>query len=139
MQDWWSGAHEGTLNGNPVIMAVANAVLDVMKEMNLRKNAKIQGDYLKKRWKEFQESHLQIGDVRGVGLMVGVEFVKDVETKEPDPKLRNKLLEQAFKEGLMLLGAGKNSIRLCPPLIIQQDQIDMAMEIIDSAWKKITK
>ncbi|MHA2395286.1 MAG: aminotransferase class III-fold pyridoxal phosphate-dependent enzyme [Candidatus Thorarchaeota archaeon] len=139
MQDWGSGAHEGTLNGNPVIMAAANAVLDIMNEQNLRKNAKIQGDYLKKRWKEFQETRPQIGDVRGVGLMVGVEFVKDLETKEPDPKIRNNLMEQAFKEGLMLLGAGKNSIRLCPPLIIQQDQIDMAMEIVESAWKKIAK
>lgn len=139
MQDWPSGAHEGTLNGNPVIMAAANAVLDIMNEQNLRNNAKIQGAYLKKRWKEFQENHPQVGDVRGVGLMVGVEFVKDLETKEPDSKLRNSLMEETFKEGLMLLGAGKNSIRLCPPLIIQQDQIDMAMEIVESAWKKIAK
>jgi len=138
MQDWWPGAHEGTLNGNPVVMAAANAVLDIMNEQNLRDNAKIQGAYLKKRLLEFQENHPEVGDVRGIGLMVGIEFVRNPETKQPDPKLRNALIEQAFKEGLMLLGAGKNSIRLCPPLIIRRKHIDMAMEIIESAWKKIS-
>ncbi|MHA1713560.1 MAG: aminotransferase class III-fold pyridoxal phosphate-dependent enzyme [Candidatus Ranarchaeia archaeon] len=139
MQDWWPAAHEGTLNGNPVVIAAANAVLDVMEEQDLRGNAKTQGAYLKKRWQEFQESHPEVGDVRGIGLMIGVEFVKDPETREPNPKLRNALMEQAFKEGLMLLGAGKNSLRLCPPLIIQQEHVDMAMEIVESAWKKIPK
>lgn len=139
MQDWWSGAHEGTLNGNPIIIAAASAVLDVMEEEDLRVNAKKQGAYLKKRWEEFQESHPEVGDVRGVGLMIGVEFVKDPETREPDVTLRNNLVEQAFKEGLLLLGAGKNSLRLCPPLIIKEEHVDMAMETVESAWKQIKK
>jgi len=110
-----------------------------MEEEDLRTNAKIQGAYLKKRWEEFQENHPEVGDVRGVGLMVGVEFVKNPETREPDAKLRNNLIEQAFKEGLLLLGAGKSSLRLCPPLIIKEEHVNMAMEIIESAWKKIKK
>jgi 4-aminobutyrate aminotransferase-like enzyme len=139
MQDWWPAAHEGTLNGNPVIMAVANTVLDIIEEQELRRNAKTQGAYLKSRWDEFCENHPQVGDVRGVGLLIGVEFVKSPETREPDPKLRNALLEQTFKEGLMLLGAGRSSIRLCPPLIITEEQIDIAMDIIESAWMKVVQ
>ncbi|MHA2062118.1 MAG: aminotransferase class III-fold pyridoxal phosphate-dependent enzyme, partial [Candidatus Sifarchaeia archaeon] len=104
---------------------------------DLRANAKKQGAYLKNRWEEFQEDHPEVGDVRGIGLMIGVEFIKDPKTKEPDINLRNKLLEQTFKQGLLLLGAGKSSIRLCPPLIIEEEHIDMSMEIVTSAWKKI--
>jgi 4-aminobutyrate aminotransferase len=138
MQDWWLAAHEGTLNGNPVIMSVANTVLDIIEEQDLCGNAKIQGAYLKSRWEEFQETHPQVGDVRGLGLLIGVEFVKNPDTREPNPKLRNALIEQAFKEGLMLLGAGMSSIRLSPPLIVKREHIDIAMDIIESAWKKIT-
>ncbi|MGC9021439.1 MAG: aminotransferase class III-fold pyridoxal phosphate-dependent enzyme, partial [Candidatus Methanodesulfokora sp.] len=86
---------------------------------------------------ELQEDHEMIGDVRGKGLMVGVELVKDRRTKEPARKERDMIIEEAFKKGLMLLGASKSALRLAPPLIIKREEIDIAIEIIDSVIKEV--
>lgn len=137
IMNWSPGSHENTLGGNPIVMAAALAVLKVILKERLDENASKIGEYLMKRLKEIQETHEIIGDVRGKGLMIGVELVKDVETKEPATEERNKLILEAFKRGLLLLGAGESSLRLAPPLIIKQQQVDVGLEIFEQSLKAI--
>ena len=90
-----------------------------------------------KRLREMQEKHEIIGDVRGKGLMIGVELVRDRRTKEPAKKERNKLIMEAFKRGLLLLGAGESSLRLAPPLILTKEQADLGLEIMEESLKAV--
>lgn len=136
LMDWDPGAHEGTLNGGPVIMEAAKAVLEVMKEEKLIEKAALRGEYLKERLTSLMEKHPCIGDVRGLGLMVGVEFIRD-EKKTPAQELRNNLIREAFHRGLLLLGAGESSIRLAP-LIITEKEIDMGLEILEHCLERLT-
>lgn len=136
VMNWDAGAHEGTLNGNPVIMEAAKAVLNYILKNQLDKNAEKMGNYMKKRFKELAEKYPVIGDIRGLGLMIGIEFVKD-EKKTPAKEIRNKLIQRAFKNGLLLLGAGPNNVRLAPPLIITEQQIDIGMEIFEKSLKQV--
>ena len=136
VMNWDAGAHEGTLNGNPVIMEAAKAVLNYILKNQLDKNAEKMGNYMKKRFKELAEKYPVIGDVRGLGLMIGIEIVKD-EKKTPAKEIRNKLIQRAFKNGLLLLGAGPNNVRLAPPLVITEQQIDMGMEIFEKSLKQV--
>jgi len=136
VMNWDAGAHEGTLNGNPVIMEAAKAVLNYILKNQLDKNAEKMGNYMKKRFKELAEKYPVIGDVRGLGLMIGIELVKD-EKKTPAKEIRNKLIQRAFKNGLLLLGAGPNNVRLAPPLVITEQQIDMGMEIFEKSLKQV--
>jgi 4-aminobutyrate aminotransferase len=135
--DWTSGSHENTLGGNPIVMAAALAVLRVIKKERLVENAAKIGDYTIKRLKEMQETHKTIGDVRGKGLMIGIELVKDKTTKTPAIKERNDLIVESFKQGVLLLGAGQSSLRLAPPLTITQQQIDMGLEIFEKSLSKL--
>jgi 4-aminobutyrate aminotransferase len=139
LMDWDPGAHENTLGGNPVVCEAALAVLDVLKEEKLDKNAERVGGFLLKRFEEIAESHELIGDVRGKGMMIGIEFVKDRRTKEPATEIRNKLLDEAFARGLVLLGAGPSSLRLAPPLVLTEEQAEVALEIFEEALKKVEK
>lgn len=139
IMDWPPGAHENTLGGNPVICSASIAVIDVIKEERLLENAEKQGEYLMKRLREFQEDHEIIGDVRGKGLMIGVELVRDRRTKEPARKERDIIVDEAFRRGLMLLGASKSSLRLAPPLIIGREEIDIAVEIMEEVIREVEK
>jgi len=136
IMDWDPGAHEGTLNGGPVIMEAAKAVLKVINEEELVKNAEKMGIYLKEKLQKLMEKYSVIGDIRGLGLMVGVEFI-ETEAKVPAKKLRDKLIQLAFEQGLLLLGAGVSSIRLAPPLIVKEKEIDIAINIIDNCLRKL--
>lgn len=127
------GAHSNTFGGNLVACAAANATLDVMDKERLLENASRQGSYLKKRLEELKEKYMVIGDVRGVGLMVATEFVKDRRTKEPAIALRDEIEQEAYRRGLVLLGCGKSGIRYIPPLIVQEEHIDEAVEILDAS------
>ena len=138
IMNWEAGAHEGTLNGNPVIMEAAKAVLNYILKNQLDKNAEKMGNYMKKQLRELAEKYPVIGDIRGLGLMIGIELVKD-EKKTPAKEIRNKLIRRAFKNGLLLLGAGPNNIRLAPPLIINEQQIDMGMGIFEKSLKQVLK
>jgi 4-aminobutyrate aminotransferase len=137
IMDWEKGAHEGTLNGNPVIMEAAKAVLKYIREKNLLANAQIQGNYLKEQLGYFQKKYPIIGDIRGIGLMIGIELVEDSH-KTPAKEKRNRLIDESFKRGLLLLGAGESSLRLAPPLIITRQEIDMGLSIFEDALKEIT-
>jgi len=137
--DWTPSSHENTLGGNPIVIAAALAVLRVIRKERLAENAAKQGEYLIKRLKEMRETHKYLGDVRGKGLMVGIELVKDKKTKTPATEERNDLILEAFRRGVLLLGAGQSSLRLAPPLIINQQQIDVGLEIFEESLKTVEK
>jgi len=139
VMDWEEGAHENTLGGNPIISSAASAVMDVLTTEKLWENAENIGGYMKNRLKETSEELEIIGDVRGKGLMIGIELVKDRKTKEPAVDERNKLVSDAFKKGLLLLGAGPCSIRIAPPLILTKEQADSGLDIVIELLKKYSK
>jgi 4-aminobutyrate aminotransferase len=127
---WKTGSHGSTFGGNPVCCAAALATLDVV-EGGLMANAVRMGDRLISAARRLMDKHPCIGDVRGQGLMVGVEFVKDRTTREPAGDLVHELVQRAFQQGLLLLGAGKSTLRLAPPLIISERDVDTAVGMID--------
>ncbi|MEP7135829.1 MAG: acetyl ornithine aminotransferase family protein [Chloroflexota bacterium] len=127
---WSKGAHGNTYGGNPISCAASLATIELLEESYLA-NATEVGQYALDALQEIQMRHPSIGDVRGKGLMIGVEFVKDKETKEPDEELRNKIEEIGFEHGLLLLGCGKSTIRLAPPLCITKNEMDEALEIFE--------
>jgi 4-aminobutyrate aminotransferase len=128
---WESGSHGSTFGGNPVCCAAAIATLDLV-EGGLMANAAAMGERLKAGMCRLAERHACIGDVRGLGLMVGVEFVHDRATRAPAPAWVHDLVQNAFRRGLLLLGAGKSSLRLAPPLIVDAEDVDIALEMIDT-------
>ncbi|MFP4545814.1 MAG: acetyl ornithine aminotransferase family protein [Methanomassiliicoccales archaeon] len=127
------GAHSNTYGGNPVACASALATLDVLEEENLVAEAAGKGAYLRKRLNELMDRHQAIGDVRGLGLMQATEFVKDRSTKEYAVELRDRVVELCFKRGLILLPCGKSGIRYIPPLNVEDEYLDRAVEILDEA------
>lgn len=132
IMDWPQGAHGNTYGGNPIASAAALATLELV-EHELMRNAAEQGEYLIDALAEIQARHPSIGEVRGKGLMIGVEFVKDRTTKDPAVALRDFVQEATFKQGLLTLGCGTSSVRFSPPLVVTQDEIDEGLEIFESA------
>jgi len=132
LMDWKPGAHASTFGGNPVCIAAALKTIELL-ERELIANAAEVGDYLKRGLQKLMVKHQCIGDVRGLGLMLGVEFVKDKTSREPDAKLRDRVEMASFERGLILLGAGTNTIRWSPPLILTKENVDVALEIFDEA------
>ncbi len=133
LMDWEVGTHANTFGGNPIACMAALKTIEIL-EREAIENAEKMGEFLLGELKKVQERYPEvIGDVRGIGLMIGVDFVKDRETKEPDGKLRDKVVYEAFKRGLLMLGAGDSVIRWAPPLIITKEQLTVALEIFDEA------
>jgi 4-aminobutyrate aminotransferase len=128
-----AGAHSNTFGGNLIASAASLATLDVMEKEHLLDNARVQGTYLLQRLRELQTKHLEIGDVRGLGLMTATEFVRDRKTKEPAVRFRDRVLEESYRRGLILLPCGRSTLRYIPPLIVRREEIDEAMEILDAA------
>ena len=133
---WETGSHGSTFGGNPVCCAAALATLDLV-ENGLMANAARMGERLLAGACRLMAKHPSIGDVRGRGLMVGMEFVKDRSTREPAPELVHELVQRAFRRGLLLLGAGKSALRLAPPLVIDEQDMDTALGLIDSCLGEI--
>jgi 4-aminobutyrate aminotransferase len=127
---WQHGSHGSTFGGNPVCCSAALATLDLV-ESELMANAAAMGDRLLRGAHALMAKHSVIGDVRGRGLMVGIEFVKDRATREPAPDVVRRLVDDAFARGLLLLGAGKSALRIAPPLVIDAQDIDTGLRIID--------
>ncbi|WP_048151331.1 ornithine aminotransferase [Palaeococcus ferrophilus] len=127
------GRHASTFGGNPVAIEAALEVVEIVK--GLLPHVQEVGDYLHQRLKEFEEKYEVIGDARGLGLAQAVEFVKNKDTKEKNPEVRNRVVKEASKRGLILLGCGDNSLRFIPPLIVTKEEIDVAMEIFEEALK----
>jgi 4-aminobutyrate aminotransferase len=132
LMTWPPGAHASTFGGNPVSCAAALATIKLLKE-SLIENAADVGAHLKAGLTALMETHPLIGDVRGRGLMVGVELVRDRVTKERAAEERDAVVNAAFRRGLLVLGAGKNAIRLSPPLVLTREQADTAVRIFDEA------
>jgi 4-aminobutyrate aminotransferase len=130
--DWTPGAHASTFGGNPVSCAAALATIRLL-EGGLVGNAARVGEYLLEGLRALQEKHVLIGDVRGRGLMIGVELVRDRQTKERAIEERDQVVEEVFKRGVLLLGAGRNVIRFSPPLLLTTDQADIALAALDEA------
>ena len=127
---WQNGAHGSTFGGNPVCCAAALATIDLV-ENGLMANAIAQGERLRAGAQALMAKHACIGDVRGVGLMVGMEFVTDRMTREPASDLVHRIVDTAFSRGLLLLGAGKSALRLAPPLVIDADDVDRGLAMLD--------
>jgi 4-aminobutyrate aminotransferase len=130
LMTWPPGAHASTFGGNPVCCAAALATIALLEE-GLVENAARMGLHLMDRMRDWPARFPHVGDVRGLGLMMGIELVRDQQTREKAPELRDRVLLQAFERGLLLLGAGDNTIRLCPPLVVTRDQCDFAMETLE--------
>jgi len=134
---WPPGAHASTFGGNPVSCAAANVTIRLLKE-GLVANAASVGAHLIDGLRELQKKHRVIGDVRGKGLMIGVELVRDRETKERALDERNALVQSMFRRGVLVLGAGKNAIRLAPPLVFTRSQADSLLRVMDDALGEVT-
>jgi 4-aminobutyrate aminotransferase len=130
-----TGAHSNTFGGNLVAAAASLATIGVMEREKVLENARVQGAHLVKRLTELQAQFEEIGDVRGLGLMIATEFVKDRRTKEPATKFRDHVLEEAYRRGLILLPCGKSSMRYIPPLIIRREEVDEGVEIVDASLR----
>ena len=136
IMDWPRGAHASTFGGNPVAVAAALKTLELL-EQGLVANAARMGEYLMSRMHDWPSRFPNVGDVRGLGLMIGIELVRDQQSKERAPDLRDRLERLAFERGLLILGAGRNTIRLSPPLIITRDQADFAVDTLEECLKRI--
>jgi 4-aminobutyrate aminotransferase len=133
---WGPGAHGSTFGGNPVSCAAALATLDLVQG-GFMENARVQGERLLAGVRRLAEQHRAIGEVRGRGLMIGIEFVADRVTRAPHPDLVAKLEHLAFSKGLLLLGAGKSSLRLAPPLVVDDYDVDTALSILDQCLTEL--
>ncbi|HUL28938.1 MAG TPA: acetyl ornithine aminotransferase family protein [Thermodesulfobacteriota bacterium] len=138
VMDWVPGSHASTFGGNPISCRAALATIELLEE-GLTENAARMGDYILDKLKELQKRFHLIGDVRGKGLMIGIELVKDRLTKEKAIEERNKIIRDCFEKGLLILGAGENVIRFSPPLIITQREADTALTLFEEAMVKVEK
>jgi 4-aminobutyrate aminotransferase len=137
VMDWPVGAHSNTFGGNPVACAAALATIKLIQDGLLRNAADV-GGFLLARLADLAKRHQIVGDVRGRGLMIGIELVGDRHTKEPAPSERDALVMAAFRRGLLVLAAGASTIRLSPPLTITRDQAQTAVSILDDALTNIS-
>jgi acetylornithine/succinyldiaminopimelate/putrescine aminotransferase len=122
MASFKTGEHTSTFSGGPVICAAACAAIDSLLEENLLENASIQGDYFKSKLEVLKTKYKTIKEVRGLGLMLAIELRKDVY----------EIIQKAMAKGLLILSAGRTVLRFLPPLIITKEQIDQAINILDS-------
>jgi 4-aminobutyrate aminotransferase len=136
LMTWPPGAHASTFGGNPVSCAAALATIKLLEE-RLMANAADVGAHLMSGLKALADKHPLIGDVRGRGLMIGVELVRNRQTKERATDERNAVVNAAFKRGLLVLGAGKNSIRFSPPLVLTRQEADTAVSLFDDAMSEV--
>jgi len=138
VMDWTPGAHASTFGGNPVCIAAANATMDLLEREYIA-NAARMGEFIMGRLAGWRERHKIVGDVRGRGLMIGIEIVRDQKTREKAPDLRNQLVQAAFHKGLLVLGSGDTTLRLMPPLILNEEQADFAIRTLDGCLTEIER
>lgn len=134
LMDWGPGSHASTFGGNPLSCVAALTTIELLEE-SLMANARDVGGYLMHRLNELKERHAIIGDVRGIGLMVGAELVKDRTTKEYACAERDAVVQACFRKGLLMLGCGSSTLRFCPPLVVTREEVDTAVGIIDGVLK----
>jgi 4-aminobutyrate aminotransferase len=138
IMNWVPGSHASTFGGNPVCIAAALATLDILEREGM-KNAATVGEKMLQRLRPWVAKHPHVGEVRGRGLMIGIEIVKDQKSRTPAGPLRDKIVDLAFERGLLILGCGETSIRLCPPLIVKQQEADIALDILEDCIQLAAK
>jgi 4-aminobutyrate aminotransferase len=138
LMDWKPGAHASTFGGNPVCVAAALATMDLLESQYIE-NARLVGEFLMGRMADWPARHKIVGDVRGKGLMIGVEIVRDQKTKERAGDLREAIVNRAFEKGLLLLGAGENTIRVAPPLLVDEEQAEFAAQVLETCISEVEK
>jgi 4-aminobutyrate aminotransferase len=131
LMTWPPGAHASTFGGNPVACAAAMVTIELLQQ-ELVEHAAEMGAHMMERMRRWPARFSVVGDVRGLGLMLGVEFVRDQATKEKAPELRDRVVAMAFERGVLVLGAGDNTLRLCPPLVISREQCDFALDTLEA-------
>jgi 4-aminobutyrate aminotransferase len=136
VMSWPPGAHASTFGGNPVACAAALTTLTLLKDQFIANAADV-GAHLMNGLRALQDRHPIIGDVRGKGLMIGIELVRNRETKERAVEERNALVQAAFARGVLVLGAGKNALRLAPPLVLTRAQADSVLRVLDQALAEV--
>jgi 4-aminobutyrate aminotransferase len=139
LMDWESGSHASTFGGNPVACASALMVLEVIKEEKLLENAVKQGSYIMKWLEDLKEEREIVGDVRGKGLMIGVEFVEDKETKKSGVDQAREVMLRCWRRGVATVTCGVSTLRLIPPLTITRELVDASLEIIGDAVKEVER
>src|ERR1700678_2139585 len=137
IMDWIPGSHASTFGGNPVCIAAALATLDVIEKEGLLRNSQEVGDHMMKRMADWPAKLRLVGDVRGRGLMVGVEIVKNKTTKEYGAAERDLIVEKAFERGVLFLGCGPSTIRICPPLVVTKEQGDVAVDVLEECIREV--
>jgi 4-aminobutyrate aminotransferase len=136
VMNWTPGAHASTFGGNPVAIAASLATISLL-ERNYIANAARMGEFIMRQTANWRERHKIVGDIRGKGLMIGIEFVRDQKTKEKAPDIRNRIVQTAFQKGLLVLGSGDTTLRLCPPLLIDEEQAEFALRTLDGIISEI--
>ena len=139
IMDWVPGSHASTFGGNPVCIAAALATLDVIEKEGLVRNAQEVGEHMMKRMAEWPKKHRIVGDVRGRGLMIGVDMVKDQKTREYGAVERDRVVETAFERGVLFLGCGPSTVRIAPPLVVTKDEADVAMDVLEESIAVVEK
>jgi len=138
IMSWVPGSHGSTYSGNPLCLAAALATLDVIEREGMS-NAATVGAAAMTRLQTWVEAHEIVGEVRGRGLMIGIEIVNDKHSRKPAGALRERIVDMAFERGLLLLGCGENMVRLCPPLIVTQQEMDVALDILEECLALATQ
>ena len=136
LMTWPPGAHASTFGGNPVACAAALVTIELLQQ-ELVDHAARMGAYLMERLRQWPARFPIVGDVRGLGLMLGIELVRNQATKEKAQDLRDRVVDLAFSRGLLILGAGDNVLRLCPPLVITRDQCDFALDTLEACLQQV--
>ncbi len=139
VMDWVPGSHASTFGGNPVCVAAALATLDVIEEERLMNNAAEVGRFMLERMRDWPRKHRLVGDVRGRGLMLGVELVKDKKSREQAGAERDRVVEKAFEHGILFLGCGPSTIRLAPPLMVTRAQAEEALDVLEECIESVGK
>jgi 4-aminobutyrate aminotransferase len=138
VMDWVPGSHASTFGGNPVSIAAALKTMEILEHEAIGNAARV-GEFMLERLRGWKQSHASVGDVRGRGLMIGIELVKDKATREPAVELRNRVETLAFERGLIMLGCGETSLRLSPPLIVTKEEATVALDILEEALAQAEK
>jgi len=137
VMDWVPGSHASTFGGNPVAIAAALATLDVIENEQLLENSAKVGSHMLKRMADWPSKLKLVGDVRGRGLMIGVDIVKDKASKEYGAAERDRIVEMAFERGILFLGCGPSTVRICPPLVVTKDEADVALDVLEECIERV--
>jgi 4-aminobutyrate aminotransferase len=138
LMTWEAGAHASTFGGNPICCAAALETIKLI-EASFMENAARMGQRIMDHLEGIKDDHPSMGDVRGKGLMIGIELVKDKETRKSAPELRNEVIHRAFHKGLLILGCGPNTVRFMPALNISQDIADEGLAIFEEALSEVER